>query len=118
VVVIPRRDLFLLGILNSTFSRFLIREQNQGLSLRWLEQFPVYIPDFSLVDDTSRHDRLETLVSRMLELHARVRTAVPGEGKRALERRIRETEREIDELVYDLYGLTEAERRIVKEGAG
>ena len=116
VVVIPRKDLYLLGTLNSTFSRFLFREQKKSLSVRWLEQFPVYIPDFSLLDDTARHDRLVTLVSRMLELHARMMTTVSGEGKVALQRRIDATDREIDELVYGLYGLTEEERRIVEEG--
>lgn len=32
-----------------------------------------------------------------------------------LERTLRETEAEIDRRVYDLYGLTEEERRVVEE---
>ncbi|MDD1647666.1 MAG: hypothetical protein LUQ42_00110, partial [Methanomicrobiales archaeon] len=106
------------GILNSTFSRFLFREGGGGLSVRWLEQFPVYIPDFSAPDDTARHDRLVTLVSRMLELHARTLITGSGEGKGALQRQIETTDREIDELVYGLYGLTGDERRVVEEQAG
>ena len=118
VAVIPRPDLYLLGILNSTFSRFLFREGGGGLSVRWLEQFPVYIPDFSALDDTARHDRLVTLVSRMLELHARTLRTGSDEGKGGLQRRIETTDREIDELVYELYGVTGEERRVVEEQAG
>ncbi len=33
----------------------------------------------------------------------------------AIERRIRATDRKIDELVYELYGLTDKEIRIVEE---
>ena len=55
------------------------------------------------------HDDPVALVERMLELNKRLREE--------LERRIERTDREIDELVYRLYGLTEEERRVV-EGNG
>ena len=118
VVVIPRKDLYLLGILNSSLSRFLFRNEGGTLTPRWLEEFPVYVPDFSALEDTARHDRLVTLVSRMLELHDRMLVTVSREGKQALRRQIDAADREIDELVYGLYGLTDEERRIVEEAAG
>ncbi|GEM_PF-6616570 len=38
--------------------------------------------------------------------------------REALHREVRETDHAIDELVYDLYGLTAAERRMVEEEVG
>ena len=56
----------------------------------------------------------------MIELHRRLgeKGAARDAEREALEREIRETDRAIDELVYDLYGLTAAERRLVEEEVG
>jgi hypothetical protein len=53
-----------------------------------------------------------TLVERMLELHKRT-PQTPHEKER-LEREIASTDAQIDRLVYELYGLTEEEIRIVE----
>jgi len=53
-------------------------------------------------------------VERMLDLHKRLKEA-KGEEKKNLERQIARTDRKIDELVYELYGLTEKEMRLVEE---
>jgi hypothetical protein len=118
VIVIPRRDLYLLGLLNSSLSRFLFLEQGSGLPFGSLERFPVYIPDFSDPADTARHDRMVALVTRMLDLHHRIQEGMPEHDKAIIRRQIEVTDREIDNLVYELYDLTEEERRIVKEAAG
>jgi hypothetical protein len=53
-----------------------------------------------------------SLVERMLELH-RISPRTPGEVERlALE--VESTDRAIDKLVYELYGLTEEEIQIVE----
>ena len=55
-----------------------------------------------------------SLVERMLDLHKRHSAAkAPAENER-LQRQIDATDREIDRLVYDLYGLTEDEIKIVE----
>ena len=43
-----------------------------------------------------------------------LRARVPDVGLRS-EREIERVDREMDELVYELYGLTEEERRVVEE---
>ncbi|PKO22714.1 MAG: hypothetical protein CVU38_07965 [Chloroflexi bacterium HGW-Chloroflexi-1] len=60
----------------------------------------------------SRVDR-----KRMLDLHRRVAAESVPHVKTALQRQIAGTDREIDRLVYELYGLTEAEVWVV-EGEG
>ena len=72
--------------------------------------------------DKAWHDKLVSLVERMLELHKRS-PRLPQEQemvKRALGRAPRMQDRacgdgRIDRLVYELYGLTEEEIRIVEE---
>jgi hypothetical protein len=54
------------------------------------------------------------LVERMLDLHKRLAKAKAPDDKTKLQRRIDATDREIDRLVYDLYGLTEEEIGIVE----
>ncbi len=54
------------------------------------------------------------MVGRMLGLHKQ--TAATSQKKESLRREIESTDREIDRLVYQLYGLTEEEIRIVEAG--
>ena len=76
----------------------------------------------------TRHDRMVALVERMLELNKHVAAAFrpPQERVRLkadatpeldrLEREIAATDAEIDNLVYELYGITEKERKLIEEG--
>ena len=54
------------------------------------------------------------LVDQMLDLHKRVATAKTNHERTLLERQISATDREIDQMVYELYGLTEEEIKIVE----
>jgi hypothetical protein len=57
------------------------------------------------------------LVDRMLELNKRKHSGklAPSEIERT-EREIASTDDEIDNLVYELYGITDDERRIIEGG--
>ena len=57
------------------------------------------------------------LVEQMLELHQKLAAARTPQEKTALERQIAATDAQIDRLVYDLYGLTEDEIKLVEEAA-
>lgn len=64
----------------------------------------------------TRHDKMVGLVETMLKLHKdSPKTKTPHEQE-SLQRQIVATDRQIDILVHELYGLTEDEIRIV-EGA-
>jgi hypothetical protein len=62
------------------------------------------------------HDRLVALVDRMLDLHGRLaaKGEVQDNEREQIEREIAITDRQIDDLVYDLYGLTAKERALVE----
>jgi hypothetical protein len=55
------------------------------------------------------------LVERMLDLNKRLMAAKTSQEKTIIQRQIEATDRQIDRLVYELYGLTEEEIRIVEE---
>jgi hypothetical protein len=51
----------------------------------------------------------------MLDLHACLHKAKTAHERTVIERQIEATDREIDRLVYELYGLTDDEIKIVEE---
>ena len=63
--------------------------------------------------DIRCHDRMVTLVEQMIELHKR-QAAASASDRELYQRQIDATNREIDRLVYNLYGLTEEEIAVVE----
>jgi hypothetical protein len=119
--LIPLADLYLLGLLNSSSLRLFIHSvctDLQGNSFNFSEVFvertPVRPTDFSDPADVARHDRLVELVQSMLDLHRHLSIPGPEHERTLLARRIEATDRQIDRLVYELYGLTEEEIGMVE----
>jgi hypothetical protein len=63
-----------------------------------------------------RESGLAPPVEKMLALQKRLATERLPQRREQLQREIDATDRQIDQLVYELYGLTDAEIRIVEEG--
>jgi hypothetical protein len=57
------------------------------------------------------------LVERMLDLHKQLHKAKTPHEQESIKRTIAATDAQIDALVYELYGLTEDEIRIVEGDA-
>jgi type I restriction-modification system DNA methylase subunit len=113
---------YLLGLLNSRVLRWYFpsisapfRGGWRSANRQFLSQLPVRIIDFRDPADKTRHDKMVALVDRMLEMNRKKnsRKRAPSELDR-LEREIASTDREIDELVYELYAITDEERRIIE----
>lgn len=82
-----------------------------------LLNLPIRPINFTEKSDHVRHDRIVVLVEQMLKLHGDLTTAKATHDKTLLERQIVATDRQIDALVYELYGLSDEEITIV-EGTG
>ena len=82
------------------------------------QQIPIRTIDFSDPADVARHDRMVSLVDQMLSFHKQLQEARTPHEKTALQRQIEATDGQIDALVYELYGLTEEEIRIVEGSQG
>ena len=83
---------------------------------QYVGKLPIRPIDFADPPDKARHDKMVALVGCMLELNKKKQSGklAPSELDR-LEREIASTDQEIDALVYDLYDITEEERKIIEE---
>ena len=116
-------NLFFLGILLSRTCAKFLRGQNVNLdraaypkiNANTLEGFPVPQMDLSDPSGVARCGRMVELVERMLALHEELDAARTPMKEEMVRRQIEATDRQIDRLVYDLYGLTEEEIEIVEE---
>ena len=59
---------------------------------------------------------MQCMVELMMKLHKDLHAAKTEHDKTLIQRRIDATDKQIDNLVYELYGLTDEEIRIVEEG--
>jgi hypothetical protein len=81
---------------------------------RFIEQLPIRTIDFDNPADKKAHDTIVKHVETMLQLHKDLQSVTLPHDKEQIKRRIEHTDRQIDALVYELYGLTEEEIRIVE----
>ena len=109
--VIASGSRFLLGLLNSRLASFVFAHLTGNLSKDdyigdIVLSFPVYTPDLDDITDKTRHDRLEKLVTEMLDLHQHLVRATTEREKQLISREIDSTDKQIDSLVYGIYGLS------------
>jgi hypothetical protein len=64
--------------------------------------------------EKARHEKLVMLVEKMLELQKKYHETRMERNKELYERQIRIVDKQIDRLVYDLYGVTEEEVKVVE----
>ncbi|MBN9542722.1 MAG: N-6 DNA methylase [Alphaproteobacteria bacterium] len=115
--------LYILSILTSKLISFWFIKTFAKLDRKTFPQFKVYelksfpIPklDFSKKSDKVIHDNLSSLAENMLEMNKKLVATNNPNDKTKIQRQIEATDKEIDFLVYKLYGLTDEEIRIVEE---
>ncbi len=115
---------FVVGLLNSKLLDWYFRQRSvpfrggfRSANRQYLEPLPIRRVDPKNAKDKAMYDRLVTFAERMVELQERLAgtDASLVSERESLERPVAQTDGEIDELVYDLYGLTKEERRMVEE---
>jgi hypothetical protein len=124
--IIPSGSPYLPGILNSRLAAFVLRSLaeeagapgNRRSHGEILGRFPVAVPDFDDPDDAARHGRMVALVKEMIDLHRHLSLAKTDQEKRLIQQEIDSTGKQIDSLVYGIYGLSVDEIAVVKEILG
>jgi type I restriction-modification system DNA methylase subunit len=113
---------YFLGIINSRLLNFIyeIFNPEKGEALAEVKRtnvarLPISAIDFSNPTEKAQHDKLVGLVDNMLELQKKHHDANMERDKELYERQIKMVDAQIDRLVYDLYGLTEEEVKVVEE---
>jgi len=119
--IIPKNDLYLLGLLNSKVLDFVMHAISSTKQGGYYEYKPMYVSKLPIrtinpndPTDIARHDRMVTLVTQMLDLNKKLQEARLEQEKTMLSRQIEATDGAIDKLVYELYGLTGEEIKIVE----
>jgi len=113
---------FLLGLLNSnllnwyfSFVGGTFRGGWLSANRQFLSQLPIRIIDFSNKNDKEHYDTVLASVDRMLELNKQLRLSKTEHDKIVINRQIEATDKQIDRLVYELYGLTEEEIETIEK---
>jgi hypothetical protein len=116
------QEKYLLGIFNCRLIAFYWRTMFADfkgsfpqVTIFSLSQLPIRPMNLSINSDKAAHDRMVELVDSMLALQKQLASAKSETQRGAIQRQIDATDAEIDRLVYDLYGLTEEEIKIVEE---
>ncbi|HEV2617854.1 MAG TPA: TaqI-like C-terminal specificity domain-containing protein [Candidatus Acidoferrales bacterium] len=114
---------FLLGIANSRLTSWFagLTLSNFGkdvfpkLNPQDVKSLPIPRVNIKAQDGKKSHDKTVELVERMLQLNRKQRSGklASAENER-IEREIAETDAQIDNLVYELYGITDEERKIIE----
>lgn len=111
-----------LGILNSRIMWYFL--SNTGYVLRggyftfktkYLKPFPIRTINFKNPEEVIIHDKMVKFVEKMLKLNKDLQTAKTPNSKQNIQRQIEATDKQIDKLVYELYGITEEEIKILEE---
>ncbi len=116
--------LYLLGLLNSKLISWHFLETNSvarrddfpKIVLKQTRELPFRKINFDDPADKARHDKMVSLVEQMLLLkqqHAAA-NATHDDRRHELQARIDAADRQIDQLVYELYGLTDDEIKIIE----
>ncbi|UCH97249.1 MAG: hypothetical protein JSV88_10470, partial [Candidatus Aminicenantes bacterium] len=115
---------YILGILNSTLINWYYEfiGKPKGSSREYfnepLSKIPIRKIDFSNISEKDQHDKIVELVDVMLDLQKKYHSAKIESEKSLFKKQIDIVDKQIDQLVYELYGLTDEEIKIVEDDIG
>ncbi len=124
-VFVPLQDLsedsnYIAGLLNSRllwawFAHY-AKRRGVGLEINGnvLSRAPIRRINFSCATDKMLHEQAARLVAQMLEAKKQLAIARSDKDKNYYENKCAALDRQIDAMVYELYGLTEDEIRVVE----
>jgi len=111
---------YVLGLLNSALLFWRLSSISNVFRGGWItctkqyvETLPIRSINFSDPTEKAQHDKMVSLVERMLALHKSLASAHNPQEADRLTREVESVDKSIDGLVYELYGLSEDEIRIV-----
>lgn len=108
----------LLGIINSRLIDFVysIINPEKGEALAQIKKNHIEIlPIINFEENAKQILTLADLVKIILKMYSKMEILTISQEKQTLQRQIEATDKQIDKLVYELYGLTEEEIKIVEE---
>lgn len=126
-ILLPKEDLevdlkYILGILNSSlyvyYYNLLNPEKGEAFAevkAAHIERLPVRTIDFKNNKLKQLYNHIVNLAAKILELNIKKNEILAGSIRDKLEREIQITDEKIDELVYEVYGITKDERKTIEK---
>jgi hypothetical protein len=111
---------FILGLLNSKLIEYFIKRicpSVRGGYFRYKTNYIKELPIPLFKETELNYNRMIEFVDQMLTTKKQLQQAKTESNKNYLQRKCEAIDKQIDQLVYELYGLTEEEIRIVEENA-
>jgi len=112
---------YITGLLNSKLLDWYMKQVSTtfhggyyAANKQFLVQLPIRRINFSDPAEKAAHDKMVSLVEQMLALHKAKAAANTQSKQDMLARQIRAVDESMDRLVYELYGLSEEEIKIVE----
>jgi len=106
--------LYLLGLLNSKLIMFYYRNTAQVLSKKATRGFSIYVEQLPIPPITKETQPLADQIVQKVQEILTLTQSPDFETSQEKQQKVKELEREIDQLVYKLYGLTEEEIRTIE----
>lgn len=115
---------YVLGVLNSTLSQYYMQklcfDNSSGAFIKarifHYNQLPIASIDFKKSTDKKQHDIIVNFVEQMLDSKEKLQAAVLEKDISYYQNKCTRLDAQIDAAVYELYGLTEEEIKIVEGG--
>ena len=108
----------ILAILNSKLTFFFIKQTSSEFSggfyafnRQYIENIPIVLPEKDIVERLSKLSKTQLEKNKLLTEFGNKNTSETAKLKEEIEK----IDREIDELVYKIYGITEKEKQIIEE---
>jgi hypothetical protein len=114
---------YTLGFVNSKLANFFFKEINKHnamaggyitTSKKQIDELIYYKIDLSNKSEREKQEQLVSLVDKMLELKQKEVAEQSEKSKTAITRLIQAVDKEIDKKVYELYGLSEDEIKVIE----
>ncbi|MFA5211559.1 MAG: TaqI-like C-terminal specificity domain-containing protein [Patescibacteria group bacterium] len=117
--------LYLLALLNSKLLTYYFREKFEETHVRggylqfkkvYTSQIPIAIINFKNKEENNIYNKLVKLSEQMVNLHKELQSvAVNTDKYNYLKVEIEKVDKEIDEVVYKIYGITDDEKRVIEK---
>lgn len=118
----PHSLKYLQGILSSKLLDFYLHRISSpfrggywSYGKRFIEKIPIRTIDFSNPDDKSLHDKMVVLIEQMTQLYVDLENSRTPNDQNIIKRQIESLDNQINNLVYELYGLTKKDVNIVEK---